>query len=70
MQNLLILKYRDLEDQGYGSRATIYRKVKKGAFPPPLDLGNGQPGWRPEDIQKWRDSRPRKESGDTSQERI
>ena len=40
----MILFYRDLEDAGFGSRATIWRKVRMGTFPAPMDY-DGRPAW-------------------------
>ena len=35
------------------SRATIYKKVKDGSFPPPIRLGTRAVGWRMSDIVTW-----------------
>ena len=36
------------------SRASIYRRMKDGQFPPNVSLGGGQArGWRKEDIDAW-----------------
>ncbi|NCB64187.1 MAG: AlpA family phage regulatory protein [Clostridia bacterium] len=38
------------------SRASIYRPVREGKFPPPVKLGNGQGGavaWRSDEIFDW-----------------
>jgi len=42
---LRILHTPDLSEAGYGSRATIQKKVRMGTFPAPLDDGNGRPIW-------------------------
>ena len=54
-----LLHYDDLTKLGYGSRATIYRKVQAGKFPPPIDSGFGSPAWLPDDLKNWAQSRPR-----------
>lgn len=41
------------------SAATIYRKVKGGHFPPPLQLGPNRVGWLASEVQEWLKSRPR-----------
>ena len=41
---LRIFRYRDLRNLGYGSRQTIWRQVRSGKFPAPVDIG-GRPGW-------------------------
>ena len=55
-ESLRLLSYRDLEMQGYGSRVTIWRKVRAGEFIPPKDLGNGRVAWREQDIIEWLES--------------
>lgn len=35
------------------SRATIYKKIAEGGFPPPLRLGARAVGWRLSDIDAW-----------------
>ena len=35
------------------ARATIYKKVKDGSFPPPIRLGARSVGWRLSDIDDW-----------------
>lgn len=52
-----LLGYRDLEAKGYGSRTTIWRKIKSKKFPPAdVDDGSGHPRWFPETIRKHRES--------------
>ena len=55
--NIRLFSYRDLQARGYGGRVTIWRKVRTGEFPAPLDLGRGRVGWREQDIEKWLESR-------------
>ena len=35
------------------ARATIYKKVADGSFPPPIRLGTRSVGWRLSDIVGW-----------------
>ena len=35
------------------ARATIYKKVNDGSFPPPIRLGARAVGWRMSDIVTW-----------------
>ena len=52
-----ILGYSDLDAKGYGSRTTIWRKIKSGKFPAPdVDDGSGHPRWFPETIEKHKKS--------------
>ena len=53
-----IYRYKDLEAKGYGSRVTIWRKVKEGLFVSPVDDGTGRPIWLHEDIEAWKASLP------------
>ncbi len=56
-QNINLLSYNDLEALGYGSRVTIWRKVKNSEFPKPLiDAGHGRK-WRESDIIDWLESK-------------
>ena len=40
------------------SKATIYRLIKSGDFPKPLQLGCRSVAWRVKDISNWIESRP------------
>lgn len=51
-----IYHYKTLEQKGYGSRVTIWRKVKDGLFPAPIDDGSGRPIWLREDLESWKQS--------------
>lgn len=35
------------------SRATLYRRMADGRFPPPVRLGGRACGWKPADLQEW-----------------
>ena len=51
-----LLTVDDITDLGLGARTTIWRRVKEGAFPKPLRLGNSHSSplrWRLEDIEDW-----------------
>jgi len=50
-----INRYRDLEDRGFGSRVTIWRKVRAGRFPAP-DVILDRPGWRESVIAEYLES--------------
>ena len=51
----ILLSYNDLEELGFGSRTTIWRKRqdKSLKFPEPIDIGYGQKRWRDTDLQNW-----------------
>lgn len=40
-------RYGDLAAMGYGSRVTVWRKVRAGKFPPPHIDESGNPFWKP-----------------------
>jgi predicted DNA-binding transcriptional regulator AlpA len=54
--NINLLYYKDLVALGYGSKATIWRKVKAGKFPKPIDCG-GRPAWPESVIIIWLDEK-------------
>lgn len=37
------------------SRATVYRRIAEGRFPPPVHLGGRACGWPPSALQRWID---------------
>ena len=43
------------------SRTTIWRRIKKGEFPQPVDIGNGRIRWRKADIHQWIEALPRRQ---------
>ena len=53
-----VLSYRDLEEAGFGSRVTIWRKVRAGEFPAPRDLGHGRIGFIRAEVDAWLAARP------------
>ena len=52
-----VLRYRDLEEMGIASRVTIWRWVRAGKFPAPIDL-NDNPAWLANTVDEWLESRP------------
>ena len=58
-----ILRFAEVRSRTGLSRATVYRRVRRGTFPIPLDLGNGQGhhqlGWIEQEISDWIEARPR-----------
>ena len=38
---------------GIRSRTTIWRRIRRGAFPHPIDIGGGRIRWRSTDIEEW-----------------
>ena len=48
-----LLRRPDVEAITHLSRAAIYTKMKKGAFPLPVRLGPNSVAWRASDIEAW-----------------
>lgn len=53
MQRKSLLTYRDLEIEFGLKRVRIWRKVKSGDFPTPMDLGGGRVAWTREAVDTW-----------------
>jgi len=51
--------YSDLQRLGYGCKTKVWRMVKEGKFPLPIDDGNGQPRWIPIEVKEHFAARPR-----------
>ena len=54
-----ILRFKRVSERTGLSRATVYRRIRAGTFPVPLDLDNGQLGWLEEEVDAWIAARPR-----------
>ena len=52
-----VLRRTDVAKRVGLSRATIYRMISRGEFPPPIQLSRRATGWRAEDIEEWLTSR-------------
>ena len=54
-----LLTYADvMKLTGIRSRTTIFKRVQRGAFPPPLELSPGVVRFRKSEILAWIDSLP------------
>lgn len=42
------------------SRMTIWRRIRAGTFPAPIELGANSIGWLASDITEWLENRPRR----------
>lgn len=42
------------------SRVTIWRDIRNGTFPPPIELGPNAIGWPESEIENWLNSRTRR----------
>ena len=48
-----ILRFAEVRQRTGLSRSTVYRRIRIGAFPIPVDLGNGRLGWFEKEIETW-----------------
>ncbi len=55
--------YNRLEERIGKSRVQVWRDIKAGKFPPPLELGPNSVGWYEDEIDAWLASRPRRTYG-------
>ena len=54
-----MLRFPDVIARTGLSRTTIWRKVRRGLFPAPVQLGENSVGWSEDEITAWVASRPR-----------
>jgi prophage regulatory protein len=57
---MLLLTMNEVIQRTRLSRSTIYRKMKAGTFPAPLDLSENRIGWMESEIETWVGSRKRR----------
>ena len=58
-----MLRPKELPEVVGLSRVTIWRKVRDGTFPPPIELAENAIGWPEDIIDTWLESRPRRTYG-------
>ncbi len=56
----IIRGYKRCSEATGKSRITIWRDVKAGTFPAPIELGPNSVGWYEDEINDWLASRPRR----------
>ncbi|MGF7149409.1 prophage regulatory protein [Sphingomonas zeicaulis] len=56
--SMRILRMPEVRNKTGLSRATIYRKIESGDFPPQRRLSTRCVGWREADIDAWLNDRP------------
>ena len=56
---LRLEKAREVQHRTAFGRTTLWKKVREGEFPKPLNIGNGRIAWRSDEIDAWIESRPR-----------
>ena len=52
--------YRAVEEKSGKSRQQIWRDIRAGTFPAPMELGPNSVGWFEDEIDEWLASRPRR----------
>ena len=62
-----LLTRREIEERCGIARTTIYRKMREGSFPEPLQIGARAVRWPENEIEAWLASRPRSHGDRTSQ---
>jgi prophage regulatory protein len=55
-QPIYLLRRKQVEQVTSLSRSTIYRLIKKGGFPAPLQISKGAVRWRQTDVNEWQKS--------------
>ena len=53
-----LYRIRDVEARTGLSRSTIWRHIRRGAFPQPVNVGPRVKAWRAEDLARWAQSLP------------
>lgn len=56
--SIVILRIKSCEARTGLSRSSIWKRVKAGTFPAPLELGPKARGWRESEVEEWLQSRP------------
>lgn len=61
MSDTRILRgYQSVQDLTGKSRTQIWRNVRDGSFPAPIELGPNSVGWYEEEVLAWLNERPRR----------
>jgi prophage regulatory protein len=53
VQTPIILRRKQVEARTGLSRSTIYLRISRGEFPPPVSLGVRAVGWPSDAVDKW-----------------
>ena len=59
----IIRGYKALTTKIGGTRIKVYRDVRAGQFPAPIELGPNSVGWFEDEVDAWLASRPRRTYG-------
>ena len=55
----VILRWPDVRSLTGRSRTSVWRDVRAGKFPAPVQLGENTIGWYEDEIAAWQEARPR-----------
>ena len=58
-----ILRPKEVFERVKKSRVTLWRNVRAGTFPPPIQLGPNSIGWYEHEVEHWLETRPRRTYG-------
>ncbi len=58
-----ILRPKKVSERVQKSRVQLWRDVRAGTFPPPIQLGPNSIGWYEHEIERWLETRPRRTYG-------
>ena len=56
----IVRGYKGAELKSGKSRVQIWRDVRAGRFPAPVELGPNSVGWFEDELDEWLDNRPRR----------
>lgn len=51
-----LLRAHEVDARTALHRATLYRRIAQGTFPPPLQIGPRRVAWREADVAAWQES--------------
>ncbi len=58
-----ILRPKKVSERIGKSRVQLWRDVRAGKFPPPIQLGPNSIGWYEHEVERWLETRPRRTYG-------
>ncbi len=58
-----VIREPEVKKKTHTSRTTRWRKVRRGLFPAPVELGPNSIGWFEDEVEAWLAARPRRNYG-------
>lgn len=65
-----VLRVREVGSRVGVSKATLYRMIKSGRFPKPINVGARAVGWRTEEVDAWIAAQPYVGEGEVPHETL